>query len=145
MKLCDQVISLELAKRLKELGVKQESLYVWSASTVPETLWNVGALDEAYSGNFSTYAAFTVAELGEKLPSYDCGITASTPDNPPEGYLDGIELVHLHENGKWITKVGESYYDASAEEYPRFENKTEAEARGLMLAYLIENGFYSTK
>jgi len=29
MKLEDQVCSLELAKRLKELGVEQESLFYW--------------------------------------------------------------------------------------------------------------------
>ena len=29
MKLEDQVVSLELAKKLKELGVKQESLFYW--------------------------------------------------------------------------------------------------------------------
>ena len=31
MKLEDQVCSLELSKRLKELGVKQDSLWYWNA------------------------------------------------------------------------------------------------------------------
>lgn len=66
-------------------------------------------------------------------------MTASTTDNPPEGYLDGIELIHVHENGRWVTRMGESYYDASNDSYPEFKEQTETEARGLMLEYLITN------
>lgn len=33
MELKDQVVSLELARKLKELGVKQESLYSWYERT----------------------------------------------------------------------------------------------------------------
>ncbi len=62
MKLEEQVCSLELAKKLKELGVKQESLWYW---------------DEGHNGEleltqqisrFNHCSAFTVAELGEMLP-----------------------------------------------------------------------------
>ena len=35
MKLEDQVCSLELAKKLKELGVKQDSLFYWNLYSFP--------------------------------------------------------------------------------------------------------------
>src|SRR4051812_36893725 len=68
MKLEQQVCSLELAKRLKELGVKQESLYYWNIRHI----WIVlKAIGEPYiTRKPEDYAsAFTVAELGEMLPS----------------------------------------------------------------------------
>lgn len=141
MKLESQVVSLELAKRLKELGVKQESYFYWTKRTDLKGVFSkqYGVYDGKEPHNEDEYAALTVGELGEMLPSYVCGITPNTPDNPPEGYLDGIEIVHIHENGKWISRVGESFYDASLEEYPSFEAGNEAEARGLMLEYLIKN------
>jgi len=75
MKLEDQVCSLELAKRLKELGVKQESVFTWYQSTRAiikenktlgeEKFWTVW-----WNRNYTRdqYSAFTVAELGEMLP-----------------------------------------------------------------------------
>jgi hypothetical protein len=69
MNLEQQVCSLDFAKRLKELGVKQESLYLWSEHTTPATLWNEGAYETKYEHRttYPCYAAFTVAELGEML------------------------------------------------------------------------------
>lgn len=57
----EQVCSLEHAKKLKELGIKQESLFYWTIcgpiyrSEMPFLLDN-------------NYSAFTVAELCELLP-----------------------------------------------------------------------------
>jgi hypothetical protein len=70
MKLENQVCSLDLAKRLKKLGVKQESLFWWSAHTEPATLWNEWSLEKQEGSPDTSYAAFTVAELGEMLPDY---------------------------------------------------------------------------
>ena len=69
MKLEDQVCSLDLAKRLKELGVKQESLFHWGCDgsgfsylePSNESVWPKKWL----------YSAFTVAELGEMLNSFE--------------------------------------------------------------------------
>jgi hypothetical protein len=148
MKLKSQVTSPELSKRLKELGVKQESYFCWivredqdaSEATLECNDENIHK-DGEYG--WIKYSAYTVAELGEMLPGYECGMTNSTPGNPPEGYLDGIELVHVHENGRWVTRVGESYYDANNEDYPEFKDQKEAEARGLMLEYLVKNNLLS--
>jgi len=68
MKLEDQVCSLELAKKLKELGVKQESYWSWLKGDAdygdePYLLGCTTKLEE------DECSAFTVAELGEKLPN----------------------------------------------------------------------------
>ena len=71
MKLENQVCSLELAKKLKELGCKQESLWWWAtkfnkpSSNAPILLFNKKDITHYKKG----YAAYTVAELGEMLPS----------------------------------------------------------------------------
>lgn len=66
MTLEQQVVSLELAKKLKELGVKQESLYYWnySGGEAEREIWRIGSGKAPISG----VAAFTVAELDELLP-----------------------------------------------------------------------------
>lgn len=69
MKLEEQVCSLELAKKLKELGIKQnKSHYCWNKQQYGSYLlgnnpnYNSNIIDECVS-------AFTVAELGEILPN----------------------------------------------------------------------------
>jgi len=70
-----QCVSLELAKRLKELGVKQESIFYWSVA-LPETSESESELNllskiqpmltqEEWGDKFTSYSAFTSAELGE--------------------------------------------------------------------------------
>lgn len=65
MKLEQQVISLEIAKRLKELGVKQESLFYWFRS-MTRVVWRIDATMEGQK-NTDDISAFTVAELGYLL------------------------------------------------------------------------------
>jgi hypothetical protein len=68
VKLETQIVSFELSKRLKELGVKQDSVYGWFDSEVsgPQLV----RLSEATT-NAQIYgewvSAFTVAELGEMM------------------------------------------------------------------------------
>ena len=124
MDLKNQVCSLELAKRLKELGVKQESLWWWRDGA------GVCLRCTLYPAQFDTqdvyqaYAAFTVAELGEMLP-FD-----------PRDDQDDI-VPHVNDNkkrhGKWtITYYAEGVYHEMA--------PSEADARAAMLIYLLENG-----
>ena len=66
MKLEDQLTSLELSKKLRELGVKQNSIWWWW----DDVLNLAKGLD---SENFvKYYSAFTCAELGEMLPFFIC-------------------------------------------------------------------------
>lgn len=60
MKLENQVCSLELAKRLKELGVKQDSLWVWVDRLNNSTV----CLSQQVQKLIPIYSAFTVSELG---------------------------------------------------------------------------------
>lgn len=77
MKLSKQVVSLEQAKKLKELGVEQESLFCFIGDDNPDPKYNLPhklyLTNEAYSEVGAGWyenriAAFTVAELGVMLP-----------------------------------------------------------------------------
>lgn len=68
MKLEQQVTNLELSKKLKELGVKQESLFYWgnTIGQLDQDCWRVYFFkDDDVSMEY--VSAFTVAELGEML------------------------------------------------------------------------------
>lgn len=139
MKLEQQVTSLELSKRLKELGVKQESLFYWhnySLTAYGWSKWNFNKndwyiTDESYikeindSNGYTSsipkeaeeYSAYTVAELGEMLPSYFASHN--------RGFKD---------MGDWLCfDNGENKPDISQ------RAETEADARAKCLIYLLEN------
>lgn len=112
MELKDQVCSLESAKRLKNLGVKQNSIFYWDEGDGIEDRLE-------YSPNqpmLELYSAFTVAELGilldgwgtTKVCGWDCGV---------------VDL--------W-----EACTNADPNKF--FHETTEAEARAKMLIYLLE-------
>ena len=109
MELSQQVVSLELAKRLKELGVKQESLFYYSQNGL------VGGTYDVIISSSIICSAFTVAELGELLP-YNCYTRKSKTNK-------GCFEAHIIEKG------GDEV----------FIDENEANARAKMLIYLIEN------
>lgn len=151
MKLEDQVCSLELSKRLKELGVKQESLFYWGISEFetdkPEiTLYrSQGELDSdkdisklfgvwSYSdveiGSFKdTHSAFTVAELGEMLPKRLVG-------DHPLWYL----TVHCNDN---YYSVDFETFNGKIQKQFGCQDRNEANARAEMLIYLLEQKLIS--
>ena len=74
MKLEDQVCSLELAKKLFDLSVPQESLFYWvnnfrgiqlAGKDNIEIEWSINP-----SSNKGNWSAFTVSELFELLPAF---------------------------------------------------------------------------
>ena len=87
MNLTDQVCSLELAKKLKGLGVEQNSYFSWvkwedNGITVSKSD-DLQGLDKAIA---ERYSAFTIAELGELLKDITlwfpkwCSKTQGDPD-----------------------------------------------------------------
>lgn len=122
MQLEKQVVSLELAKKLKELGVKQESCFYWLRGHI----WYEKNIPKTESQQFS---AFTVAELGEMLPvvvkvkNKNYFITPTHPDSTIKEYWYG----------------GYNSFDKTEELFYTHGNNTEADARAKCLIYLIEN------
>src|SRR5260221_2021482 len=97
MELEEQVVPLALARRLKDLEVVRKILFYWAKcilddecalvtseglNIVDDTVESV-YVDSGYEGDYwlvrESYAAFTVAELGELLPR--CYISWATPQN----------------------------------------------------------------
>ncbi len=131
MNLESQVCSLDLAKRLKELGVKQESIFRYDVWQERATL-RYFTEEPIISGEIP-YAAFTSTELGEMLP--DC-IRADKLFN--NGNTTLMDL-----NGHFIksSKKDDEYkiYIDGLTKITIFFSKNEANARANMLIHLIEN------
>ena len=137
MKLENQVISLELAKKLNRLGVEKDSYWMWVKYKMwkEPRVWSSdlasGLKMDCLSGKRErSYAAFTVAELGEMLPKniylekkfyvIDYGIRISNVKRQWRVLLKGIEEHNI---------------------YNHFEEaKTEANARAKCLIFLIKEG-----
>ena len=139
MKLEDQVTSLELSKKLKELGVEQESLWCWVCKrgrkwTSEEDHWFLHETESSYNykGN-DKCSAFTVAELGEMLPN---------------NINENFRIYHLK-----LRNYGDSFgiaYELDNDEEDNWMlhdeiETTEANARAKMLIYLIENKLIELK
>ena len=113
MKLQAQVSSLEPSLRLRNLGIKQKSLFNLYQMVNGNWRIRLGKLDNEIHTN-TCISAFTVAELGEILP-----YTAM-----------GAYLMCFKGKEDWSCSYGvEKTCRAS----------TEADARAQMLIYLIEN------
>lgn len=117
-----QVTSPEWSKKLKELGVKQESLFYWLTDErdkrKPHKVVYKNFLLKVHSNYASFLSAFTVAELVETL-----GNT--------------IHEITRFNNGEW------SVYETPSTSYPYVHMEratTLIEALAKMLCYLLENG-----
>jgi hypothetical protein len=102
MKLEEQVTSLELSKKLKELGVEQKGLFTWTDDPAKLKPYIVYMQDKNYVYH---YSAFTSAELGEIL-NWKAITLFGLPDNLQVFIDDNINeancrakiLIHLIEN-----------------------------------------------
>ncbi len=81
MQLEDQVVSLELAIKLKELGFKQESLFYWLDSKI--LFWE--KVDNVYKDKY--ISAYTASELWQHFPQF-------LPDKKSlgDGYNEELEM-----------------------------------------------------
>jgi|ERR1700722_5558290 len=137
MELRDQVINLELAKKLKELGVKNESIFVWEYfndqchgikykpyAVVPNPHFDDG---------MKLYSAFSIAELGEILPNYIQTQVSATSSYDGKYYLEIFKGL----DGKW----GIGYVmDGSLPPLICNINDTLVNIMAKSLIWLIENG-----
>ena len=123
MKLENQVCSLELSKRLKELGVKQHSYFEWLL--YPEKMeWEVSHTFKNQLG----YSAFTVAELGEMLP-----------DNCIDEDNNEICWFYHDKNNNCHRISYVHLCDEICSPFIEVKGENEANARAKMLIYLLEN------
>ena len=154
MKLKEQVCSLESAKKLKELGFKQESLFWWMTTgkswdtiklkyiDVPyyilesnnyqykDHVVGIGGIDNKKGKAYwnSRISAFTVAELGEIIKNHVDFIGGSDFDDGAYGrYEDPVFIGYCC--GYRTTKG-----------FKKFIADTEAEARAKMLIHLSSIG-----
>lgn len=116
MKIEQQVCSLELAKKLKELGAEQESLFHWVSTNGEDYGLSQLRLSSRPNGNISAY---TVAELGEMLP------------------WDMIVARNIDKEWHYQWQA-DGYTDNDARIWT---DKNEAEARAKMIIYLAENKY----
>jgi hypothetical protein len=122
---------LELARRLEELNVKQESLFLWCEDTQPATLWSLDRWEESVLSSRDSdehlYSAFTVAELGEILP---CEVWKGKKAY----WFNSAAMSHGWATG-YVSRAGEYRL---LNDHQEIEN-TEADARAKMLIYLVQN------
>jgi hypothetical protein len=151
MKLMNQVCTLEQAKRLKELGVSQDSLYSWCGDETKRLMDNgkagMAVSDWVYIDltippnnqeldhrsmvpNAKPFAAaYNVAELGAMLPGkfqymdFEC-------------FVDSVKYCKEY---KWIAGVHTVWaHDRPVVAKKYFPANTEAQARAAMLIALLE-------
>lgn len=123
MELEKQVCSLGLAKKLKELGVKQESWFWWN-HVLEEDDADEWMLDDFNHGN--GISAFTVAELGEMLP---------------ESFFTKKHLGSGTKKWHWqaYSTFEEGHINGELLYCQGCLSDTEADARAKMLIHLLEN------
>lgn len=125
MKLENQVCSLESAKKLKELGVEQNSLLYWeycNRFNKWQIEYDIFDGDKGMRGE-GDVSAFTVAELGEMLPKHI----------DKHGWRHHFQILHLSD------KFWEVSYVNNECIVKHILSETEAEARAKILIYLYEN------
>lgn len=127
MNIEQQVVSIDLARRLEELGVKQDSYFYW---TICDDCTKATGVEEATlqdgKNHGNNYSAFTVAELGEILPkeiSYEGFAHYLVCETSGTGWHI---YYRQHEDNKFIPACR--------------TDEEETNARAKMLIYLIENG-----
>lgn len=127
MKLENQVCSLELAQKLKILGVKQESYFVWQSKTGDAKLQrDMHIVPTKDMIRYIYCSAFTCSELGEMLPSYI------------QHSQHGQIYLYTYKDDAGMWRVTYSSWGMMKEfEIDKYEN--EADARASMLIYLLKN------
>lgn len=133
------VTSLELSDKLREIGLVQKSQYYWH-----NYILNKHKLIEGDQGNNLVCSAFTAGELAELLPAeletedsiYFLEIKkldTMIGDHFAVAYLNSRALIDLREPNAFHATHDKTYHNTM--------EKSLAEAMGLMLLKLKEEGF----
>lgn len=146
MEIEDQVCSLEHAKRLKGLGIQQDSYFIWAnENLIPRC--SIHGLDKNELFEPRLCAAFTVAELGRMLPfTIKMNEYQKIKFNKPKTFYLNANLGYVENDYSPAIQYNFYYYD-DVDEYdavemvvgPNFSNPNEANSRAEMLIYLLEN------
>lgn len=135
MKLEDQVVDLDLSKKIAELGVPQNSLFYWIKDFDFGQGWSLMGEGYFYGMNYDAgcfkmcdyyreryelYSAFTASELGELLPTA----------------IDGKSIFTDRFHDLWLVGYADIYED----DVPFMPN--EVDARAMLLIHLLQNGLY---
>jgi hypothetical protein len=119
-----QVCSIELAKKLKELSVEQESFFIHTRYKITFA-YEVATYAEAKEWRCydvaNTYSAYTVTELGEMLPHFVKNKQYSKTN---------VLKINKREN-TWVIEYHYLNYQS--------EDSLLANAMSKMLIYLLEN------
>jgi hypothetical protein len=127
-----QVCTIAQAKRLQELGVSQDSVFMWCC-IMPDPLGEKSYFEPVYKHEVidtlheQLGAAFTVAELGVML-AHGTGMCKYNHGKWKAEYEHDTTIPECRNKG-----TGTTHYLVHC--------KTEAEARAAFLIYSIENGF----
>lgn len=141
MKIELQVCTLEQAKRLNELGIKQGLSIFFYDTVVNKTFFNENNVDGYFNAE-TCFSLFTVAELGMMLPD---GANISGDNHVAQFHSFRICVSAQRNNEKYCCYADNSSPVESTEYgdvytvWKTISGNTEAEARAAMLIYLLEN------
>jgi len=137
MNLENQVSSLVLSKQLKDLGIKQESLWVYVDTLRGYKIILNRPDSDIFKVSREQISAFTVAELGEMLPTVIELESKLTGKKEKKGMGFLADDIEVQTNNFY----GVEKYRIFIIEIGKFQvsEKTEADARAKMLVYLLEN------
>ncbi len=150
MNIEQHVTSLEISKKLKELGVKQESVFTYWATEIEEdglTWWYVFEKEPRKGKRMrelcdkQPISAFLASELGELLLGFPYPATYETMFFEGGFVYFKISFTR-HYGGRYPKTRMELQRKLSEIELRMLEERdtlTEADARGKMLIYLLEN------
>lgn len=132
MNIESQVCSLQLAKRLKELNVKQDSLFVWEYfdDSCYAVKYNVHAALPNNFNNVAWFSAYTVGELDNLLPDAVC---FGLPKKGEKQYYSIIYSKHGNNYHANIINIPVSKM------IPEIISNNPADTKALLLIKLIEN------
>jgi len=138
MKLEKQVTSLEISKRLKELGVKQDSLFSNCGGSI-----HVSMSDDCYDYWLEEHYKHRVKWF-EDIKNYSCSVFTVSELGE---MLSGDRLIksyYCNKDKEWVCCL-EQEHNGNGYMFKQLIAATEANARGEMLIYLLENNLVKAK